>query len=239
MKTINCFNCFSLSLSLFPQNSIDLNERRIYNVLTSHKSAKLVANNLIGINQVLQGSYAFLMESSTLTYYTNRHCNLTQLVNILTGNGYGIAFPQNSPFRDTFSQAILHLYENNILDQLWQKWFIDRPTLERQESSINNDYFCANQQFKVNYNNNDANMLSFQSIAGIFVVLQLGIAVACLMAIIELFWKDSIDSNDHNQQNKINLSLFQPPKVAEIHFNQQTTLEIGDVPTDFHRETEI
>lgn len=46
-----------------------------------------------GIQRVLQGDYAFLMESTMLDYIVQRDCNLTQIGGLLDTKGYGIATP--------------------------------------------------------------------------------------------------------------------------------------------------
>lgn len=46
-----------------------------------------------GIEKVLQGNYAFLMESTMLDYAVQRNCNLTQINGLLDSKGYGIATP--------------------------------------------------------------------------------------------------------------------------------------------------
>ena len=37
--------------------------------------------------------YAFLMESTSLEYITERYCDLTQIGGLLDSKGYGIAMP--------------------------------------------------------------------------------------------------------------------------------------------------
>jgi len=46
-----------------------------------------------GIRRVLDGNYAFLMESTTLDYFVHRNCNLTQIGGLLDSKYYGIATP--------------------------------------------------------------------------------------------------------------------------------------------------
>lgn len=46
-----------------------------------------------GLSRVLQGDYAFLMESTMLDYMVQRNCNLTQVGGLLDSKGYGIATP--------------------------------------------------------------------------------------------------------------------------------------------------
>lgn len=46
-----------------------------------------------GVQRVLEGNYAFLMESTMLDYKLQRNCNLTQIGGLLDSKGYGIATP--------------------------------------------------------------------------------------------------------------------------------------------------
>lgn len=46
-----------------------------------------------GIKRVLEGNYAFLMESTILDYNVQRDCNLTQVGGLLDSKGYGIGTP--------------------------------------------------------------------------------------------------------------------------------------------------
>ncbi|KAL1436209.1 hypothetical protein MTO96_010946 [Rhipicephalus appendiculatus] len=46
-----------------------------------------------GVQRVLQGNYAFLMESTMLDFMVQRDCNLTQVGGLLDSKGYGIATP--------------------------------------------------------------------------------------------------------------------------------------------------
>lgn len=47
-----------------------------------------------GVRRVLEGDYAFLMESTMLDYAVQRDCNLTQIGGLLDSKGYGIATPK-------------------------------------------------------------------------------------------------------------------------------------------------
>lgn len=47
-----------------------------------------------GVKRVLEGNYAFLMESTMLDYAVQRDCNLTQIGGLLDNKGYGIATPK-------------------------------------------------------------------------------------------------------------------------------------------------
>ena len=46
-----------------------------------------------GIDRVEAGNYAFLMESTSIEYQTERNCNLSQIGGLLDSKGYGVATP--------------------------------------------------------------------------------------------------------------------------------------------------
>ena len=51
-------------------------------------------SNHAGVQRVLDsdGQYAFLMESNSIQYQTERNCDLVQVGKLLDSKGYGIAF---------------------------------------------------------------------------------------------------------------------------------------------------
>lgn len=61
--------------------------------MESKKPSVFVSTYEEGIQRVLDGNYAFLMESTTLDYIVQRDCNLTQIGGLLDTKGYGIATP--------------------------------------------------------------------------------------------------------------------------------------------------
>jgi len=68
-----------------------------------------------GIQRVLQGDYAFLMESTMLDYIVQRDCNLTQIGGLLDTKGYGIATPMGkllSWYLLSFQNLIYFLQSN-------------------------------------------------------------------------------------------------------------------------------
>lgn len=53
----------------------------------------LVKSNEEGIQRVLTSDYAFLMESTTIEFVTQRNCNLTQIGGLIDSKGYGVGTP--------------------------------------------------------------------------------------------------------------------------------------------------
>nr|XP_024214688.1 glutamate receptor ionotropic, kainate 2-like isoform X1 [Halyomorpha halys] len=123
-----------------------------------------------GIKRVLEGNYAFLMESTMLDYIVQRDCNLTQIGGLLDTKGYGIATPMGSPWRDKISLAILELQEKGEIQMLYDKWWKNPgDTCIRKDKT----------------KESKANALGVANIGGVFVVLLCGLAIAVCIAICE------------------------------------------------------
>lgn len=67
-----------------------------------------------GIQRVLTSDYAFLMESTTIEYVTQRNCNLTQIGGLIDSKSYGVGTPmgmytntQMKMCNDNFTTALL------------------------------------------------------------------------------------------------------------------------------------
>lgn len=65
----------------------------MWEFMEGRKPSVFVSNYEEGVQRVLNGNYAFLMESTMLDYIVQRNCNLTQVGGLLDSKGYGIATP--------------------------------------------------------------------------------------------------------------------------------------------------
>ncbi|XP_032596034.1 glutamate receptor ionotropic, kainate 2 isoform X2 [Drosophila grimshawi] len=83
-------------------------------------------SNQEGVDRVENTNYAFLMESTTIEYITERRCTLTQVGALLDEKGYGIAMRKNWPYRNVLSQAILELQEQGVLTKMKTKWWKEK-----------------------------------------------------------------------------------------------------------------
>ncbi|KAF8792744.1 Glutamate receptor ionotropic like protein [Argiope bruennichi] len=137
-----------------------------------------------GVQRVLEGNYAFLMESTMLDYMVQRDCNLTQVGGLLDSKGYGIATPMGSPWRDKISLAILDLQEKGVIQMLYNKWW-KSPGITCSRDDKNKD--------------GKANALGVDNIGGVFVVLMCGLAVAVLTAIAEFCWNSKKSAQSARQ----------------------------------------
>ena len=62
-----------------------------------------------GIERVLDGNYAFLMESTMIDYQMQRYCDLMQVGGLLDSKGYGIGTP-----RGLASYGFLYMFSVHV-----------------------------------------------------------------------------------------------------------------------------
>ncbi|XP_071541831.1 glutamate receptor ionotropic, kainate 2-like isoform X8 [Panulirus ornatus] len=147
--------------------------QKMWRFMENKKPSVFVQSYDEGVRRVLEGNYAFLMESSMLDYYVQRNCNLTQIGGLLDSKSYGIATPMGSPWRDKISLAILELQEKGVIQVLYNRWWKNTGNTCNREDS--------NKESK-------ASALGVDNIGGVFVVLLCGLAFAVLIAILEFCW---------------------------------------------------
>uniref|UniRef100_A0A1B0DDT3 Ionotropic glutamate receptor C-terminal domain-containing protein n=1 Tax=Phlebotomus papatasi TaxID=29031 RepID=A0A1B0DDT3_PHLPP len=85
------------TLSFFKESNFSTYQR-MWAAMESARPSVFAKNNEEGMERVKKGKrlYAFLMESTTLEYITERNCELTQVGGLLDSKGYGIAMPVKS-----------------------------------------------------------------------------------------------------------------------------------------------
>lgn len=67
--------------------------KRMWGFMESQRPSVFPESNERGIERVKMGNYAFLMESTSIEYVTERNCDLTKIGDKLDSKGYGIATP--------------------------------------------------------------------------------------------------------------------------------------------------
>ena len=96
--------------------------------MESTKPDVFTKSNMEGVERVQRsnGQYAFMMESSSIEFFTERKCDLTQIGGLIDSKGYGIAMRPGSPYRAALSQAVLKMQETNRLLILKNKWWREK-----------------------------------------------------------------------------------------------------------------
>lgn len=159
----------------FFKNSNTSLYQRIFTVMNEANPSVFTASNDDGVDRVLKGKrkYAFFMESTSIEYQIERHCELQQVGTLLDNKGYGIALPPNSPYRTMISTAILHLQGTGELQQLKTKWWKEKG-----------GGLCDDQEDEPE----NANELGMPHVLGMFIVLLFGCAFSVFVGAVQFFW---------------------------------------------------
>ncbi|XP_034245115.1 glutamate receptor ionotropic, kainate 2-like [Thrips palmi] len=160
------------TMTFFRDSKIEIYQK-MWRFMENKKPSVFVSTYEEGVKRVLQGNYAFLMESTMLDYAVQRDCNLTQIGGLLDSKGYGIATPKGSPWRDKISLAILELQEKGVIQMLYDKWWKNTGDVCNRDDK--------NKESK-------ASALGIENIGGVFVVLLCGLVLAIVVAVIEFCW---------------------------------------------------
>lgn len=78
------------STLFFFRDSKNEDYQKMYEYMMNNNKM-LTTTNDEGVARAKKGKYAFLMESSTIEYTVQRHCDVTQIGEELDAKGYGIA----------------------------------------------------------------------------------------------------------------------------------------------------
>ncbi|XP_035214142.1 glutamate receptor ionotropic, kainate 2-like isoform X2 [Stegodyphus dumicola] len=157
--------------AFFESSSISTYER-MWKFMQKHPEV-LMESNEKGKEKVYAGNYAYLMESASIQFLTERECNLTQIGGLLDHKGYGIATKKgNKSLSDWLTGGILKLQESGVLHTLKERWWKQKrgggQCVEVQSGTVRE--------------------LGLRNVGGVFVVLLIGILLAAAVASLEFLW---------------------------------------------------
>ncbi|XP_068238713.1 glutamate receptor ionotropic, kainate 2-like isoform X2 [Palaemon carinicauda] len=148
--------------------------KRMWAFMESTTPSVFVRSNADGVKKVQNenGHYAYLMESTSIEYVVERHCDLTQIGGLLDTKSYGIALPPGSPYTSAISSAILSLQETSTIQLLKRRWWKERKGAGKCNTS-KDESGSSSMASELNLNN----------VGGVFVVLLSGMGLALIVAI--------------------------------------------------------
>ncbi|KAG8194658.1 hypothetical protein JTE90_003129 [Oedothorax gibbosus] len=177
----------------------------MWNYMKNHPEV-FVDSNEKGKEMVIAGNYAYLMESASIQFMTERECNLTQIGGLLDHKGYGIATKKgNGSLSSWLSGGILHLQEMGVLHTLKERWWKQKrgggKCVEAPSGTVRE--------------------LGLGNVGGVFVVLLVGVLLACAVATLEFLWKFRKYSGSEEDIGKlmakdIKFALFCSSPVKEL-----------------------
>nr|WCF43354.1 chemosensory receptor iGluR6 [Spodoptera frugiperda] len=132
----------------------------------------LVEQNDIGVKMAETQQYAFFMESTSLEYWKERHCDLLQVGGLLDSKSYGIGMKKKSPFKKYIDDALLHLKENGEIEKLRNIWWKEKRGGGK----------CGEKR------DEEQKQLGMKNMLGAFVVLGVGCLIGLFISIIDMLW---------------------------------------------------
>ncbi|XP_074039147.1 glutamate receptor ionotropic, kainate 2 isoform X2 [Leptinotarsa decemlineata] len=178
-----------------------------------HHPELMMDDNDAGVTKVEKENYAFLMESTTIEYNTERHCSLARVGGLLDDKGYGIAMRRNSQYRNDLSTAVLQLQEKGILTGLKIKWWKEKRGGGK----------CSTKS-----EDSEATPLDLQNVGGVFLVLFVGAILGIIGSFVEcalrLYRKSERDQVSFKEELMKEMRFF-------IQFKQNVK-EVDGTPHD-------
>ncbi|XP_053961748.1 glutamate receptor ionotropic, kainate 2 isoform X1 [Anastrepha ludens] len=161
------------STSVFFSESNETDYKKAWNQMISFTPSAFTSSNKEGVDRVRkgQGTYAFLMETTSLSYNVERSCDLKQVGEQIGEKHYALAVPFGSEYRSNLSISLLQLSEKGVLLTLKRRWWTPK-----------NASNC------VKYTEVDGDELSIIELGGVFLALGGGVAVAFIIGVCEFLW---------------------------------------------------
>ncbi|XP_050678788.1 ionotropic receptor 25a isoform X1 [Leptidea sinapis] len=115
--------------------------------------------------------FAWLGDATDIRYHVLTSCDLQMVGDEFSRKPYAIAVQQGSPLKDQFNNAILQLLNKRKLEKLKETWWNNNPEAMR----------CEKQD-------DQSDGISIQNIGGVFIVIFMGIGLACVTLGVEYWW---------------------------------------------------
>ncbi|KAL3882469.1 hypothetical protein ACJMK2_028806, partial [Sinanodonta woodiana] len=157
--------------------------KRMWSFMNSEEPSVFVNSTEEAIQRVKSGDYAYMGESSSIDYAVQRNCELMSVGGLLDSKGYGIATPRDSPYTEIISNEIIHFHENQEIQKLYTKWWVEK----------------SGGKCLVDDKKKDASALGITNVGGVFVVLVGGLCFGFLIAMCEFIWKARKNASEDRQ----------------------------------------
>ncbi|KAI4353641.1 hypothetical protein L6164_002573 [Bauhinia variegata] len=132
------------------------------------------------------GVAAYIDERAYTELFLSSRCDFTIVGQEFTRNGWGFAFPRDSPLAIDMSTAILELAENGDLQRIHDKWLLSSA--------------CLSQGAKL-----EVDRLKLKSFSGLYLVAGLACFLALLIYLIQIMRQykkhhsEEVESSNHSQ----------------------------------------
>ncbi|CAK1555308.1 unnamed protein product [Leptosia nina] len=132
----------------------------------------LVPENDVGVELVENSTYALFMESTSIEYTKERHCDLLQVGGLLDSKSYGIGMKKGSPYRFYINDALIKLKEGGEIQKLKDLWWKEKRGGGK----------CGEKQDEAQ------KQLGMKNMLGAFVVLGVGCCIGLVISTLDMLW---------------------------------------------------
>ncbi|KAK3870062.1 hypothetical protein Pcinc_024667 [Petrolisthes cinctipes] len=115
--------------------------------------------------------FAYIGDATDIRYLVLTNCDLQIVGEEFSRKPYAIAVQQGSPLKDQFNDAILKLLNQRKLETLKERWWNQNP--EKKVCEKDDD---------------QSDGISIENIGGVFIVIFVGIGLACVTLAFEYWW---------------------------------------------------
>ncbi|CAB3226816.1 unnamed protein product [Arctia plantaginis] len=144
--------------------------KKMYEKMIAH--GWLAGNNDIGVERAEKEQYAFFMESTSIDYVKQRHCDLLQVGGLLDSKSYGIGMKKKSPYKRFIDDALLQLKEHGEIDKMKTIWWNEKRGGGK----------CGENR------DEEQKQLGMKNMLGAFVVLGAGCGIGLVISILDMLW---------------------------------------------------
>ncbi|CAG9133262.1 unnamed protein product [Plutella xylostella] len=132
----------------------------------------LVTHNDIAVSIAEEKNYAAFMESTSIEYYKERHCDLLQIGELLDTKSYGIGMKKGSEYKKHIDDALLTLKERGDIQKLKDIWWKEKRG--GGKCGVKRD--------------EEQKQLTLRNMVGAFVVLGVGCLLGLLISTLDMLW---------------------------------------------------
>ncbi|XP_045585173.2 ionotropic receptor 25a isoform X1 [Procambarus clarkii] len=115
--------------------------------------------------------FAYLGDATDIRYQVLTNCDLQIVGEEFSRKPYAVAVQQGSPLKDQFNDAILKLLNQRKLETLKERWWNQNPAKKMCEKD-----------------DDQSDGISIENIGGVFIVIFVGIGLACVTLAFEYWW---------------------------------------------------
>ncbi|XP_063599999.1 ionotropic receptor 25a-like, partial [Penaeus indicus] len=162
--------------------------------------------------------FAYLGDATDIRYLVLTNCDLQMVGEEFSRKPYAIAVQQGSPLKDQFNDAILKLLNQRKLETLKERWWNQNPEKKKCEKD-----------------DDQSDGISIENIGGVFIVIFVGIGLACVTLAFEYWWYKHRKGPRVTDSAKV-LSVREIEKTEKSNFNTEYKDSHLDINynTNFH-----